>query len=210
MKEPMNTGNRASRQDLLDAQAVFLDFLIKNPKDDLEIRQKAISNYTKAQLDSLFEAQRTIGCTEREVQDLSVVTSKRYEELGIMTRIQAADPILFHLTRARREVEFRLQERLDQMRLHVSSPVDSLVHYLGDLVQGSLDLTELTTKLRTFSLAEKAYKSGGPEEAKKWAQYHLRFLAKYPENNAQAAYRDRQEMSALVKVLDILDSKVNQ
>ena len=127
-----------------------------------------------------------------------------------MNRIQAADPILFHLTRARREVEFRLQERLDQMRLHVSgqfgqvSPVDSLVHYLSDLVQGSL------AKLRTFSLAEKAYKSGGPEEAKKWAQYHLRFLAKYPENNAQAAYRDRQEMTALVKVLDILDSKVNQ
>jgi hypothetical protein len=39
--------NRASRRDLLDAQAFFLDFLIKNPKVDLETRQKAIANYTK-------------------------------------------------------------------------------------------------------------------------------------------------------------------
>lgn len=201
--------NRAPRQDLLDAQAAFLDFLIKNPKVDLETRQKAISNYTKEQLDALFEAQRTIGCTEREVQDLCVVTSKRYEELGIMNRIQAADPILYHLSRARSEVEFRLQERLDRMRLSLSSPGDSLVHHLSDLVQGSLSMTQMTTELRVFSLAEKAYKSGGLMETKKWAQYHLRFLAKYPENNAQAAYRDRQEMSALVKVLDILESKVN-
>ncbi len=92
----------------------------------------------------------------------------------------------------------------------MANPGDSSVHQLSDLVQGSLNTTQMATELRVFSLVEKAYKSGGLEEAKKWAQYHLRFLAKYPENNAQAAYRDRQEMAALVKALDILESKVNQ
>ncbi len=72
----MNTGNRASPPDLLDAQAFFLDFLIKNPLD-LETRQEALASYTKSQLDGLFHAQKTIGCTEKEFQDLCVVTSCR-------------------------------------------------------------------------------------------------------------------------------------
>lgn len=115
-----------------------------------------------------------------------------------------------HLSRARRDVELRLQEELNQMSLNMATPGDSLVHQLSDLIQGSLSMTQMTIELRVFSLVEKAYKSGGLEEAKKWVQYHLRFLAKYPENNMEAAYRDRQEMAALVKALDILESKVNQ